>query len=1825
MKRFIKFTSLVLMYALVWACKDNGRETVEIEIPQIVIAYTGGIVSDGVPVRIEFNVPIEGVQAGAKADSKLFSFSPSLKGFARWTGNDAIEFYPDGGYKPGVNYKATFDIGKARGTKEKKFEFNFYSSPKEASITPIGVQIKEYEPGKAAVLARVVFSENITKEQAEEMISISVKGKKTGFSVKAESGNSFLVTSDPVEMEDKPLKADIGIGGNFKSISHEDVIIPSVGDFSVVSAELHRDNDAYIEVIFSRPLSSADDYTGLIYAQNAGRNILNIEGNIAKLYIENPGNPELIVSQNIKDYSGELILGHEYRLLFNSTEFKPAIELPFNSNILPDAANLVLPFRSVNLSAVDLSVIKIYSNNVLSFLQENSIDGSRNLRRTGRKIYKKTIRLDTGRDLHSWQDFSIDLSNLIKDDKGAVYRIKLSFRQEYSLYGKFFTVDSGSSMISTASGDLTAEEIAEWDEPSPYYYESAYDWSLYNWKDKDNPDKPSYYMEDSRFKEINLLYSNIGLTAKYADGNTLWATVTDIISAQALSGADITVYNYQLQKIGEGISDKNGMASIKVDGKPFVLTASIGDVTGYLKVNDGYENSLSRFDTGGCKVTAGIKGYAYGERGVWRPGDTLHLSLIVNDKGNRLPENHPVKLDIYTPSGQFYSSQINSKGRDGLYAFAVPTQADDPTGKWNAYFKVGGATVHKALNIETIKPNRLKIELKTGDAVISAGKATDFTVNSEWLTGATAYGLDAVVDMTLRKGKTTFKGYEKYIFDSPVPDFSFSETSIIKGKLDRNGSLSVSCTMPKAQNAPGMLSADFLTRVSEPGGDESFILTSIPFSPYKSYVGLQVPETEDGVLETDKNYSFNVAAVDQTGQAITGDKIEYRIYKLKWSWWWESRSESLDSYVNGTAGEPVVTGSFTAGGKNSFDFKINYPEWGRYFVFVKNMTSGHSTGTVVYVDYPSWRGRADRTDPDGLTMLSFSMDKKKYKVGEKATVYIPAAENGRALVSLENSSTVLSRTWVNTGSSETPYSFRITEDMAPNIYVHITLLQPHRNSANDLPIRMYGVQPVMVYNPETVLEPVLKMPDVLRPQEEFEVKVSEKNGKAMSYTLAIVDEGLLDITAFKTPDPWTSMYAREALGVKTWDMFDNVVGAFSGKFSPMFSIGGDGELIKSGKRDNRFNPVVKFIGPFRIPAKGSKTHKITLPMYVGSVRAMIVASGENAYGSTEKTVPVRSPLMILPTAPRVLGTNEQCAIPVNVFAMEDEVKDVNVQISVKGAARIVSKSVISLKFDEVSDRMATFSINTSDVEGPVEITVRATSGVHTAEDKINLTVRNPEPSVSRVYAKTIEAGKTASFEYDSFKAKNGDEWAKLTLAAFPTIDVGKCFEFVGSYEHACSEQISSKGLILLGLSDLASEEQKETIKKSIPMLVQTLCTRQLADGGFPYWASNSSSNEWVSSMAGHFLKEAAMAGYSVSPAVLKAWENYQKRCIRNYRGNSGNFSDFVQAYRLYTLAVYGNADSGAMNRLKEEPSLSTQAKWCLAAAYCIAGKKATAQQLLDGVKPEYSNSEELVAYTYGSDLRDKAMYLETMVLLGNIPDAVILARELADEFSYEYMSTQSTAFAAMAIGRLAKATGISAIQASINEAGTTTEAVSPKAYCEYNLNPENGKVSITNNAKSGSVTAILTTRHRGRAGSTQAASKGLALSVKYTDANGNTINPGAVGQGTDIFASITVTNTGGQPCNNLALTVGAPSGWKLFNERLTGNDTKQYANTDIRDDKAIFYFSLAPGKSKVIEQRFHASYCGSFALPAIRCEDMYKPSVYACTASSRANVLSAKQ
>ena len=1866
------FLILLTVIAGFSSCKSNQKDIIpSAEYAPYVNAYTGGVISQNSTIRIELTQDQPMVDLNQELKGNPFSFSPSLKGKTYWVSNNTIEFVPEeGALKPGAFYEGTFHLGDFVDVDKKLEEFNFSFRVQERnfSIHTDPITVTATQPDQVTVTGEIRFSDVVKKEEVEKMLTAgSEKNKSYPIEItQTDHPTRYAFSISQITREAEDYQLEITAKGNPAGIDrtqNESILIPAKNSFRFLSAVRIDQPENGIEIIFSDPVSNTQDLKGLIDVPEVSSSIFQIKENKVFVYFEAGKQNKLTLNihEGIRN-SQDKPLGTSHSISFSELNLKPQVEMATSAAILPDSKSLIIPFRAVNLYAVDLSVIRIFENNVLMFMQNNSLSSANELRRSGRLVYKKTLWLakDSSKDVHRWEDYSIDLAGLIHQEPGAIYRVILSFRQEYSAYPcggsenkeMQFADNKSSDNLTKVSGEtLSEDDEAVWDTPETYYYYNGsvpMDWSQYRWTERDNPCHPSYYMNSDRIAACNIFASNLGMIVKRNSLNKLWIAVNNILDTKPVAKAQVTIYNFQLQPIGKGETNGEGLVEITPKGVPFIAVAEADKQKAYVRVVDGEEQSVSRFDVEGKDIQKGLKGFVYGERGVWRPGDTLHISFMLEDREKRIPDKHPVALEIYNPRGQFYTKMISTQGTNGFYTFAVPTQADDPTGLWNAYVKVGGTAFHKGLRIETIKPNRLKITLALPTILQASSKDVYAPLTSSWLTGATASRLKAKVEMSLSKVNTQFKNYGQYLFNNPATDFTTVRADVFNGVLDGEGRAGVNIQLPVATGAPGMLNATLTTRVFEPGGDASIYSQTVPFSPFTSYVGINLNQPKGKYIETDKDHVFDIVTVNDQGQPVNRSNLEYKIYRISWSWWWENGEESFGTYINNSSITPVASGNLqTTGGKTSFKFRINYPDWGRYLVYVKDRESGHATGGTVYIDWPDWRGRSNKTDPSGIKMLAFSLDKDSYEIGETATAIIPAAAGGRALVSLENGSTVLQQQWLEVSDQgDTKLTFKITPEMAPNVYLHISLLQPHAQTVNDLPIRMYGIAPVFVTNRQTILQPQIKMPEVLRPETDFNVTVSEKSGKPMTYTLAIVDDGLLDLTNFKTPDPWNEFYAREALGIRTWDMYDDVLGASGGRYSSLFSTGGDASLKPADAKANRFKPVVKFIGPFYLAKGKQQTHTLKLPMYVGSVRAMVVAGQDGAYGNAEKTAFVRTPLMLLSTLPRVLSTQEEITVPVNVFAMENQVKNVTVSLEASGAGvQITGNRQQSLTFDQPGDQLAYFTLKTGSKTGKATIHLTASGNGQQTKETIEIEVRNPNPVVTLRNSQWIEAGQEAELSYTLAGSSSANNQVQLEVSRIPSVDISRRFDFLYNYQHHCTEQLTSKALPLLFVSQFKAvdEQEAEKIKANVQEAIRQIYARQLPNGGFVYWPGNAVADEWITSYTGMFLTLAQEKGYAVHPNVLNKWKRFQRAAAQNWcmPQEASNWqiwqSELQQAFRLYTLALAGAPEYGAMNRMKEQPGLSIQAKWRLAAAYALTGKMKPAGELV------YNAETTVIPYSsmnliYGSSDRDEAMILETLILMKRDRDALQQAKKVSQNLAQEnWFSTQSTAFALMAMGRLAEQLS-GTLDFTWNWNGKQQPAVkSAKAVFEKEIatSPKSGTVSVKNKGK-GALSVDLITRTQLLNDTLPAIADNIRLDVKYTDMAGSPISVEDIRQGTDFMSAVTLSNISGtSDYSNLALTHIIPSGWEIYNERMivpevSSSSTNEanvpessagkYTYKDIRDDRVLTYFDLRRGESKTFTVRLQATYAGNFILPAIQCEAMYDAAVQARTKAGRTTV-----
>ncbi|MCU4176811.1 alpha-2-macroglobulin family protein [Carboxylicivirga sp. N1Y90] len=1795
---------------------------------ELVSSFTSGTISNEAVIQIQFAKKVSGVEAGTEASTSLLKFKPSIKGKLEWYDSHTLQFIPEDRLPSGIEFKATLNLPKLFATEKDKFEFDFASIEQNYRIAHEGIEpVSNDDLSKNIYVGRVNLADHIDDDDVEKIISAKQDDEALEVEwthYKSEKSHVFRIKN--IIRREKKGSFELLHNGEVLGLDKkgsEEIAIPSLNDFKVVHTSLVMHPDQHVVVTFSDPLDAQQNIAGLISINNVSRLKYEIDNNRVKVYppYRLSGKKEVVVSQGIKNSLGyPLNEESRYELLFETP--KPEISLIGKGNILPNSNGLIFPFKAVSLRAVEVRIIKIFESNVAHFLQVNQLSGDNQLRRAGRLVVRKTVRLDKDRslDLSQWNTFSLDLTDLIKTEPGAIYRVELKMLKKHSIYPCGSDEETSEEDLFEEVEELSEADMAYWDQPDEYYSSYWDGYESYNWRERDDPCTDSYY--SNKVVGKNILASDVGIIVKKGNGKEILVALSDLRTTEPLANAKVEVLSYQNQILAELTSDPNGLAKVDLSQKPFLVVVKHNEQRGYLKLSDGFALSYSRFDVDGQQVQKGMKGFIYGERGVWRPGDTIFVSFILQNKGEALPADHPVVFELQNPNGQIVNRQVSSIQTNHILSFSTSTSSDAPTGMWLARIKVGSSVFSKGLRIETVKPNRLKIKLDFAEERLSPGSAANTKMQVHWLHGAVARNLDATVSVTLNQSRTSFKRYTDYTFDDPSRRFNSEEILVFDGKLNELGEANIDANIDVKEAAPGMLKASFLTRVFEESGDFSVDRFSMPYAPYSVFVGVKTPGGDKrNMLLTDTTHVVDVVTLNADGKAVDVKNLSYYIYKVSWRWWWESSPDNLANYVGSRHQNLITSGRLsTKNGEGQFSFKIKYPDWGRYLVRVVDNQNGHATGKTVYVDWPGWAGKRKSNDASSASMLTFTSDKTNYKVGETATINFPSSAGGRALVSVENGKGVLKSWWVPTQENNTSFNIDISSEMTPNVYVTITLLQVHSQSVNDLPIRMYGVIPLMVEDPETHLSPVISMPDELRPEEEVSIEVSETNDKAMTYTLAMVEDGLLDLTRYKTPKPWFHFFAKEALGVRTWDLYDQVIGAYGGEIEQLFSIGGDDDASgdKGAKKANRFKPVVKYLGPFTLEEGETARHTFTMPRYIGSVRTMVIAASDNAFGNTDKTTPVRNPLMVLATLPRVLGPGEEVDLPVTVFAMKENIKNVKLELQTNNLFDVVGEAEKTLSFENVGEQVINFKVKVKSAIGVGKAKVVASSSGEKAEDEIELEVRNPNPRITLTKNVVIEAGKEQQIAY-TLPGIEGTNNATLEVSNIPPIDFGRRLKYLLRYPHGCVEQTTSAAFPQLFLSDVLeqSDELESTITHNIKGAIKRLEGFMRSDGGLSYWPGSYNASDWGTTYAGHFLLEAELKGYQLPVGFKNKWLKYQKKTARQWSPNKRHRGyDLAQAYRLYTIALAGEPELSAMNRMRNQNSISLQARWRLAAAYALAGHQKVAQELIANAATTSTSHD---SYTYGSPDRDKAMVIETLTLMKKREDAAALVQELSKALSGQrWMSTQTTAYGLLSISKFLGNSGSDALTFEWKGNGQkSTKVVSQLPVFQEELKVKNldGAISVTNKSDGLLFARIIMDGIPAESDQTTLASN-LNITINYTDLLGNAIDAKSITQGTDFMATVSVRNTGTKGnVKDLALTQIFPSGWEIRNTRMEdikgAHEINQPDYRDYRDDRVYSYFDLRKGQSQKFVVILNASYNGKYYLPAVSCEAMYDNSVSA--------------
>jgi hypothetical protein len=575
--------------------------------------------------------------------------------------------------------------------------------------------------------------------------------------------------------------------------------------------------------------------------------------------------------------------------------------------------------------------------------------------------------------------------------------------------------------------------------------------------------------------------------------------------------------------------------------------------------------------------------------------------------------------------------------------------------------------------------------------------------------------------------------------------------------------------------------------------------------------------------------------------------------------------------------------------------------------------------------------------------------------------------------------------------------------------------------------------------------------------------------------------------------------------------------------------------------------------------------------------------------------------------------------------MENNIKNVSISLQSNPFLEVVSGGTQSISFTQPGEQMVYYDVRVKPNVGVGKVKLLASSGGEKADYEVELDIRNPNPPVTSISEMTLAPGQQWKTTASAIGVA-ATSTATIEISSIPSMNLQKRLDYLIEYPHGCIEQTTSAvfpQLVLNQLTDL-DDYKKAQVDKNVKAGIAKLQNFQRPDGGFSYWPGGNESDEWGSNYAGHFIVEAQANGYLVSDYMLQAWKNYQRGKANSWVASTTNFygGDLMQSYRLYTLALAKAPELGAMNRLKEFKYLSPEAKWRLAAAYQLAGQSNTALDLVSGL-PTSFDVRLNPGYTYGSNVRDEAMVLETLTLMGKKAKAEELVRSIAAKLSQDYWySTQTTAYSLIAIAKfcgknpsgakIIAAANIDGKQTDINAAGYLRQL--PIVFKDQNAS----NVVISN--KGGNTLYVrMITKGQPLAGDSLKVNNNpavLVMSVSYVSQDGKAIDINKLTQGSDFVAKVVLKNPGGRGYyTQMALSQIFPSGWEILNARMLGGEgafKSSYSTyQDIRDDRVYTYFNISPNETLTYYVQLNASYLGRYFLPGTFCEAMYDNTISA--------------
>ena len=1326
-----------------------------------------------------------------------------------------------------------------------------------------------------------------------------------------------------------------------------------------------------------------------------------------------------------------------------------------------------------------------------------------------------------------------------------------------------------------------------------------------------------------------LLVSDLGLTT-LSNQSGLSVFVRSLNSAAALADTEVTLIARNNTVLGKAKTDDQGLAAFAGGlmrgtggNAPALVTAdgAKGDF-GFIDINRSAYDFSDR-GVGGRQAPGPIDVFMYTERGIYRPGHTVHLTALARDDKAAAILGLPLTLIVSRPDGVEYQRYAVADQGMGGTSIDVALKTTAMRGMWSvaAYTDPKQDAISStSFRVDDFVPDRIEFDLKSAATKVARDAPTEATVDARFLYGAPASGLRVEGDVTLTPTRSLakFAGYS-FGLGEKNPTSGRSELSEL-GTTDAEGKLTMSFQPTDIPQTTQPLEARLNIRVVEGSGRAIERQIVLPASNAGPMIGIKPLSAEFGEGQVAQ---FDVIAIDGSETPMASGPLSWQLLRVRddFQWyqkdgrWTYESTEYTDRIDNGKI-ETLVDAPARIEGKL---------DWGHYRVLVE---SDDPKGAVASYDfYAGWY--TAQTSSDSPDVLQIALDKETYKIGDTATVKIIPRFAGTALVN------IVGETLIDMKAGEVPaagaeFKFTVTENWTPGTYVTATLYRPS-SAESKMPGRAIGIMPVKRDETARTLTLVLDPPKQMQPRSTLQVPVLIGNipaGETAFITVAAVDVGVLNVTGFTPPDADGWFYGQRSLAMELRDIYGQLINGSLGNTGVIRSGGGDED--EAANLNTKGSPptaevVALFSGVVTTDANGKATVSFDVPEFNGTLRLMAVAWSKTAVGDTATDVTVRDPIVISEGLPRFLAPGDATRLRLDIDNTDGPDGDYAFSLS-SSAGLSVGVAPDSIKLVK-GKRVAVSLPVTADAAGTqtIDLTLTHQSGLK-IERHMKIGVRAGQPSVSSRTIVSLKPGEKLALTPQMLSSKisgTGSVTAAITRSG--ALDVPGILQSLDRYPYGCTEQTTSRALPLLYLADVAARSGLEgdaAIKERVQDAIYRTLSNQTTEGAFGLWGAYSSGDLWLDAYVSDFLTRAKEEGYDVPQ---KAFENALAN-LQNVIATTTNIDEKPSdiAYGLYVLARNKKASIGDLRfyaETKLESFASPMARAQLAAALALYGDKARAAATMDAAYKALVSrkQEDWLRLDYGSNLRDTAALLA--LTLESDPNSALVPKLSAAMIRFQkaarWTSTQEDAWMLLAAHGLLVTTDAP----KISIGGKSFAGDYVQKFIEGDLiNP----LQIAN-ASDHAIEAVLTTSGVPSIAD-PAVGDGFGIVRHYYKFDGTDADLTQLKQNDRVVVVLKVNQTNTWP-SKIMVTDLLPSGLEIDNPSLVTSASSENfswlpeapanAYLEFRDDRFVAALTRDNGDNAEITYAYvvRAVTPGKFVAPPALVEDMYRPYLNARTDS----------